>query len=49
MKKRNLGLTAAVGSYLLWGLLPVTGSSCLPFLLMKYYRTALSGRSSSCS
>lgn len=23
MKKRNLGLTAAVGSYLLWGLLPV--------------------------
>ena len=23
MKKRNLGLTSAVGSYLLWGLLPV--------------------------
>ena len=23
MKKRNLGLTAAVGSYLPWGLLPV--------------------------
>lgn len=23
MKKRNLGLTAAIGSYLLWGLLPV--------------------------
>lgn len=41
MKKRNLGLTAAVGSYLLWGL--------LPFPHMKYYRTALSGLSSSCS
>lgn len=49
MKKRNLGLTAAVGSYLLWGFCRFTGSSCLPFLLMKYYRTALSGLSSSCS
>ena len=48
MKKRNLGLTAAVGSYLLWGR-RFTGISCLPFPHMKYYRTALSGLSSSCS